>query len=140
MKISTKGRYGLRIMLDVARNDAQGPVSIPDIAKRQSISAKYTEQITGALVKCGLLRSVRGPQGGYVLLKQPSEYTVWEILLKTEGDLSPVECVNSLSCNRAESCTTRKLWQGLDDCIHSYLSNITLQDLADNKINQYNFT
>ena len=93
MKISTKGRYGVRIMLDVAKNGGGQPVRITDIAERQNISVKYTEQITGSLVKCGLLRSVRGPQGGYLLVKDAGDYTVWEILLHMEGDPAPVDCV-----------------------------------------------
>lgn len=134
MKISTKGRYGLRIMLDIARNSAGGPVKIPEISARQGISAKYTEQITGILTKSGLLRSLRGAQGGYELIKSPSDYTVGEILRKTEGDLSPVECLYDY-CDRAEGCATKTVWKGLSDCINNYLNGITLQDLLDSEGN-----
>lgn len=89
MKISTKGRYGVKIMLDIAQNGTDSPVKISDISARQNISTKYTEQITGNLARSGLVRSVRGAQGGYVLAKKASDYTVGEILRKTEGDLAP---------------------------------------------------
>lgn len=129
MKISTKGRYGLRIMLDLA--SAGGVVAIRDISERQGISIKYTEQIAGMLVRCGLVRSVRGPQGGYALAKSAENYTVFEILEKCEGDLAPVECVTTAECSRAEICATKKLWAGLYANITQYLGGITLQNLVD---------
>lgn len=132
MKISTKGRYGVRIMLDIAKNGGAVPVRISDISARQGVTVKYTEQITGNLVKCGLLRSVRGVSGGYVLVKHPKQYTVAEILRNTEGDLAPVDCVASAGlCDRAEECATKKLWDGLYRRINDYLEGVTLQDLLD---------
>lgn len=138
MKISTKGRYAVRIMADIAACDP--PVRISDIASRQGISVKYTEQITGALVKSGLLRSIRGAQGGYELVKSADKYTVGEILRKTEGDLCPVECVKSHNCVREElGCAANKLWTGLYECINNYLDGITLQDLLDSEGNPADF-
>ncbi len=139
MKISTKGRYGVWIMIDVAQNNTGLPVRIADISSRQGISVKYTEQITGILVKSGLLKSVRGAQGGYELVKSPSEYTVGEILRKTEGDISLVDCSPTSNCPHGAACTTRKLWQGLNECINNYLEGITLQDLADSNPNSSDF-
>ena len=94
MRISTKGRYALRLMLDIAMNDAEGkPVRVKDIAKRQEVSGKYLEQIVSVLTKAGYLRSIRGPQGGYLLTKHPDEYTVGMILRITEGSMEPVPCL-----------------------------------------------
>lgn len=132
MLISTKGRYAVRILLDVALHEANGAVKIAEISARQEISAKYAEQITGMLVKGGLLRSIRGAGGGYVLQKRPEQYTVAEILQKTEGDLAPVGCVTDPAyCRRQESCVTARLWSGLYQTIREYLNGITLRDLAD---------
>lgn len=130
MKISTKGRYGLRIMLDIAQHAGEGPVAIKEIAARQEISVKYTEQIMVFLVRGGLLRSVRGAQGGYELIKHPAEYTVGEILRCIEGDWAPVQCVvDESACSRREHCATIFLWQGLYNTVNNYLNGVTLQDL-----------
>ncbi len=131
MKISTKGRYSVWILIDIAQHGGSTPVRIADISSRQGITAKYTEQITGNLVRCGLLRSVRGSQGGYELLKKPQDITVGEILRKTEGDISLVDCNPSSHCPHGAGCATRKLWQGLNECVNNYLDGITLQDLVD---------
>lgn len=131
MKISTKGRYGVWVLIDVAQHGGDAPVRIADISARQGISVKYTEQITGNLVKCGLLKSVRGAQGGYQLNKSPKDITVGEILRKTEGDISLVDCNPDSHCPHGAGCTTRKLWQGLNECVNNYLDGITLQDLVD---------
>ena len=107
MRISTKGRYALRLMLDIAMNDAEGkPVRVKDIAKRQEVSGKYLEQIVSVLTKAGYLRSIRGPQGGYLLTKHPNEYTVGMILRITEGSMEPVPCLEEGSevCERMEEC------------------------------------
>lgn len=134
MKISTKGRYGVRIMLDIAQNTGGSPVRIADISARQGISVKYAEQITGLLVRGGLLRSVRGAQGGYVLTKEPREYTAAEILRAAEGDFTPVECVSDAArCGRSASCATRGLWCGLYAAVSEYLSGVTLRDIIDGK-------
>ena len=129
MKISTKGRYGVRIMADIAACGQDAPVRITDISARQGVTLKYTEQICGLLAKAGLLRSIRGAQGGYMLTKQPENYTVLEILNCLEGDLVPVGCVNSGECDRIECCTTRSLWAGLYKVVEDYLGKITVADL-----------
>lgn len=139
MKISTKGRYGVWIMIDIAQFGAGTPVKIADIALRQGLSVKYTEQITGNLVKCGLLRSVRGAQGGYELIKSPDKYTIGEILRNTEGDISLVDCNPLSNCPHGEGCLTKNLWQGLNACINNYLDGITLQDLIDSNTNAADF-
>ena len=117
MKISTRGRYALRMMLDMALSDSDKPVRVKEIAERQEISEKYMEQIMSVLNKAGFVRSVRGPQGGYFLTKKPEEYTVGMILRLTEGSLSPVDCLEEGApvCNRMDSCTTILLWRKLDD-------------------------
>jgi Rrf2 family protein len=111
MKISTKGRYALRMMVDIAQNDNGDPVRIKDISARQEISLKYLEQIVTLLVRAGYLRSVRGPQGGYHLSRKPSEYVVGDILRVTEGSLVPVECLvdEENQCERASTCVTLRL-------------------------------
>ena len=130
MKISTKGRYALRLMIDLANYNNGDPVSIKEISKRQEISEKYLEQIISALNKAGLVRSIRGSQGGYFLTKSPKEYTVGMILRVTEGDLCPVACVNNeAECDKRESCVTIKVWQKLNDAINGVVDQITLEDL-----------
>ncbi len=133
MKISTKGRYSLRMLLDLAMNGNDGYVSLKDIAERQNISKKYLEQIVPLLSKSGLLKTNRGYQGGYMLAKKPSEYTVGEILRLTEGSLAPVACLDSVTneCIRANECITLSVWQGLYEVMSNYLDGITLQDIID---------
>lgn len=131
MKISTKGRYALRLMLDIALNDAKTPVRIKDIAERQQISDKYLEQIVSSLNKAGFVKSLRGPQGGYRLTKKPEEYTVGMILRLIEGSLAPVACLDDdiNNCIRADKCPTLILWEKLYDAISEVVDNITLADL-----------
>lgn len=131
MKISTKGRYALRLMLDIALNDAKTPVRIKDIAERQQISDKYLEQIVSSLNKAGFVKSLRGPQGGYRLTKKPEEYTVGMILRLIEGSLAPVACLDDdiNNCTRADRCPTLILWEKLYDAISDVVDNITLADL-----------
>ena len=133
MKISTKGRYALRMMIDLAQNKEGKPVSVKEIAGRQNISEKYLEQIIAVLNKAGYVKSVRGPQGGYMLLKEPKEYTVGMILRLTEGNLAPVECLECEEnlCARKENCATLKVWEKLDKSIKSVVDNITLEDLLE---------
>ena len=133
MKISTKGRYALRLMLDLALNDSEKPTRIKEISSRQGISDKYLEQIIAILNKARYVRSIRGPQGGYLLTKKPEEYTVGMILRLTEGSLSPVDCLEEGApvCNRVDSCTTILLWRKLDDAIRGVVDHVTLQDLVD---------
>lgn len=131
MKISTKGRYALRLMLDIALNDAKTPVRIKDIAERQQISDKYLEQIVSSLNKAGFVKSLRGPQGGYRLTKKPEEYTVGMILRLIEGSLAPVACLDDdiNNCTRADRCPTLILWEKLYDAISEVVDNITLANL-----------
>lgn len=133
MKISTKGRYALRLMLDLAENGNGTPISLKDVARRQGISDKYLEHIISVLNKAGYLQSVRGAQGGYLLRHDPREYTVGSILRLTEGSLAPVSCVDddAPACDRSERCVTVILWKKINDAINSVVDTITLQDLVD---------
>ena len=134
MKISTKGRYALRLMLDLAENGRESYVALKDIAERQRISKKYLEQIVPMLNKSGLLRTNRGYQGGYMLAKSPDSLSVVEILRVTEGSLAPVSCLDDTvnMCERSPRCITLPLWEGLYKVVNDYLDNITLQELIDN--------
>lgn len=133
MKISTKGRYALRLMLDLAINDNGNPVRVREIADRQGISDKYLEQIISVLTKAGYVKSIRGPQGGYRLGKPASSYTAGSILRLTEGSLSPVACMEDEKnlCGRNGDCMTLPLWEKLDEAIKSVVDHITLQDMID---------
>lgn len=133
MKISTKGRYALRLMLDIAMNDAAEPVRLRDTAERQSISVKYLEQIISQLVRAGFVKSIRGPQGGYRLTKTPKEYTVGMILRQVEGSMAPVACLedDAADCERQSECVTLRIWKELDEAIHGVLSKYTLADLVE---------
>lgn len=133
MKISTKGRYALRLMLDLAMNDDGNVIRIKDIAARQGISDKYLEQIISILNKAGFVRSVRGPQGGYSLKKSPEEYTVGMILRLTEGSLAPVACVeeDAAYCEREEMCATVEVWKRLNQAINDVVDQTTLADLVE---------
>lgn len=131
MKISTRGRYALRMMLDIAMHNENGPVRIRDIAARQKVSVKYLEQIVGVLAKAGYLTSQRGPQGGYLLARKPAEYTVGMILRVTEGDLAPVACVDgAYDCPREEDCVTIRIWRELNEAISNVIDRYTLEDLV----------
>lgn len=130
LKISTKGRYALRVMVDIAINSNDSYVSVKDIAMRQNISKKYLEQIMTMLVKGKLVETTRGNVGGYRLTKQPGEYKVGDILRATEGDLTPLDCLNNASfCSRRDDCQTHKFWAGLDNAINEYVDSKTLEDL-----------
>jgi Rrf2 family protein len=133
MKISTKGRYALRLLLDLAEHQDSGYVSLKDVARRQDISKKYLEQIVSMLNRPDILKTNRGYQGGYRLAKNPNEYTVGDILRITEGGLAPVACLDqdSIQCDKAENCATLPVWQGLNKVINEYLDSITLQDIID---------
>lgn len=136
MKISTKGRYALRLMIDLARQPGDTPVSLKDVAVRQEISLKYLEQIVGILSKAGFLRSVRGPQGGYRLAREPEKFTVGEILRLTEGNLAPVACLEDPEnrCERCDQCGTVDFWTGLYAAINQYINQFTLADLVENEL------
>lgn len=133
MRVSTKGRYALRLMIDLAMNDTGKPIRIKEVAERQNISDKYLEQIIAVLNKAGYVKSVRGPQGGYILKKKPEEYTVGMILRLTEGSLAPVACVEEdiTDCERQSGCATYVLWKKMNDAVNSVVDTVTLQDLID---------
>ena len=128
MKISTKGRYALKIMIDLATNSKDTYISLKDIAKRQGISIKYLEQIIYILNKEELVLSARGNAGGYKLSKKPEEYRVGDILRAAEGDLSPTNCMKA-DCGKREDCETFSFWKGLDEVIEKYVDSKTLKDL-----------
>ena len=135
MKISTKGRYALRMLLDLAEQQGDGYISLRDIAERQEISKKYLEQIIPTLSRANLLLTNRGYQGGYRLSRTPREYTVGDVLRATEGNLAPVACLEQTpnQCTRCAECLTLPVWQGLEDVINRYLDGITLQDILDRR-------
>ena len=130
MKISTKGRYALRLMVDLAEHKDSGFIALKDVAKRQNISKKYLEQIVPVLNGAGLLTTNRGNRGGYKLAK---EYTVGDILRITEGSIAPVSCLESdvNSCERKNFCQTLYVWEGLYKVVNEYLDGITVQDIVD---------
>lgn len=132
MMISTKGRYALRVMADLASHNDEY-VSLCDISKRQEVSLKYLEAIISSLNKAGLVESRRGKSGGYRLKMSPEEYTVKKILEVTEGELIPVNCTcitDKENCKRAKTCPTMPIWQKLDKLISDYLDSVTLKDLV----------
>lgn len=131
MLISTKGRYALRIMVDLAEHRSEQYTPLKDLAQRQDISEKYLEAIIKLLVKAHLLVGLRGKGGGYRLTRAPEEYTVGEILRQTEDSLAPVACLdeNALPCRRSAQCRTLPVWQGLNQVINEYLDGVTLADL-----------
>lgn len=133
MQISTKGRYALRLFTDLAEHRNGKYIALKEIAERQSISKKYLEQIIPLFNNTDMLKVNRGSTGGYMLARDPSSYTVYDILRITEGSLAPVRCAgcNVIDCERSETCKVRYVWQGFYDVIHDYLSGITLQDIID---------
>ena len=132
MKISTKGRYALRLMLDLAVQPGDAAVPLRDVAERQEISDKYLEQIVTQLARGGLVRSVRGAGGGYLLTRDPAEYTVGEILRPLEGSLAPVSCVDgSECCCRADQCVTVEVWREIQQAVAGVVDHITLADLVE---------
>ncbi len=141
MKISTKGRYALRLMLDLALNNTGEYITIKSIAARQEISEKYLEQIISLLNRAGYVKSVRGAQGGYKLAKEPVEYTVGMILRLTEGSLSPIDCLDddTNDCSRCNRCVTKDVWKELYDAICNVVDNITLQNLVEKQLNMVPF-
>ena len=133
MKISTKGRYALRLMLDLAQYSNENEyVSIKKVSQRKDISEKYLEQIVAQLSRANFVKSIRGAQGGYRLVKAPENYTVGMILRLIEGNLSSVSCLedNPNKCQRCNNCVTLEVWQQINDAVDSVIDNITLQDLV----------
>ena len=131
MKLSTRGQYGTRAMLELALLYGQGPVLLKDVASRQDIPVSYLENLMGALRMAGLLATVRGMHGGYYLAKPPSEINLSQVIAALEGSMAPVECVDDPKhCSRAESCVTRDIWGKVKQAIEGVLESITLEDLA----------
>ena len=132
MIVSTKGRYALREMIDLAEHQAERYVPLKEVAARQDISEKYLENLLKVLVQNGFLEGLRGKGGGYRLTRSPDQYTVSEILLLTEGSLAPVSCLTpgAPACERMANCRTYTMWKGLNDLIADYFGKITLADLA----------
>ena len=131
--ISTKGRYSIRILLDLAEHGSGGYTPMKEVAARQEISLKYIEKLMPALKTAGFIESVHGIGGGYRLTREPEEYSLWEILELAEGDLAPVACLQPEApvCQRADECRTLGVWQGFYDLTRDYFSRITLADLLD---------
>lgn len=134
MKLSTKGRYGVKAMVDLAINYGESPVSIKSISKRQNISEYYLEQLFSQLRKSSLVKSVRGAGGGYTLNKEPMEITIKEVLDVLEGPIEISICLEENACNNIECCATRTVWKKIKDSIDSVTESITLQDI----VNDYN--
>lgn len=137
MKVSTKGRYAIRLMLDIAENSRNGNVSLKDVSKRQEISLKYLEQIVNMLSKSGLVRAQRGSQGGYKLQKPAEDITIGDILRVTEGDIAPVACLETEknTCSRAAICPTLSFWEGLYKVVNEYLDGTSLAELIQKNSN-----
>ncbi len=133
MKISTKGRYALRMLIDLAEQKDNGFIALKEIAERQGISKKYLEQIIPVFNRSGMLMTNRGFQGGYKLAKSPEEITVGEILKNTEGSMAPVACLEQTpnQCERCNECLTLPIWEGLQKVVNEYLDSITLQDILE---------
>lgn len=129
--ISTKGRYAIRLMIDLAEQNSETPVSLDSIATRQNISKKYLESIVKLLVTQKLVKGVSGKNGGYSLTRKPSEYTILEILKVTEGSMATVACLeeNAQKCPREDQCKTVSMWRGYNELVHNYFKGITVQDL-----------
>ena len=132
MRISTKGRYATRLMLDLALHYDCGYIPLKAVSQRQNISDKYLEQIITQLSRAGFVRSARGAQGGYQLTKAPEEYTVGDILRTTEGSLAPVSCLemNGGTCEMARNCVTMEVWQQIEDAVNGVVDHITPADLV----------
>jgi len=133
LKLSTRGRYGVKAMIDLALHRDEAPVSLKSIAERQGISEHYLEQLIAVLRKAGLVRSVRGAQGGYILGKDPSEILIGDIIRVLEGPIAPVECVSEEDpecCEKADFCVTRTIWEKVRDSITDVLDSISLEDMV----------
>ncbi|MEW8955546.1 Rrf2 family transcriptional regulator [Clostridium sp.] len=131
MKLSTKGKYGVKAMVDLAIHYKGSPVSIKSISKRQHISEYYLEQLFSPLRKSGLIKSIRGAQGGYVLNKAPEEITVADIMNVLEGPIEISDCVDSTTCSNIDCCATRLLWEKIKNSIDSVMESVTLRDIVD---------
>ena len=134
MKLSTKGRYGVKAMVDLAIHYGESPISIKSISQRQGISEYYLEQLFSALRKAKLIKSIRGAQGGYVLNKLPEEITVADIMEVLEGPIEISDCVEGTTCNNGNCCATRLVWQKIKTSIEDVTTSVTLKDI----VNDYN--
>lgn len=132
MKISTKGRYALRMLVDIAEQHTDAPIPLKDISQRQNISKKYLEQIVPILNRTGLLKTIRGYKGGYLLGRDAQDITVYDIITATEGSVAPVACLDNTAavCTRNDCCQTLWIWQGLNQQIIAYLQGITVADVV----------
>lgn len=133
LKLSTKGRYGVRAMLDLAQHAGEGPIALKSIAERTELSEHYLEQLISGLRKAGLVRSVRGAQGGYVLGKEANQISVGDVIRVLEGPIAPVECVSEEDpecCQKAQYCVTRTIWEKIRDSIADVVDSITLEDMV----------
>ncbi|MFZ5597475.1 MAG: RrF2 family transcriptional regulator [Bacillota bacterium] len=133
MRLSTRGHYGLKAMFDLAKHYGAGPIPLKSVAERQNISEHYLEQLIAVLRKSGLVRSVRGAQGGYILARSPDKIVVGDIIRVLEGPIAPVECVSELrevECDQADCCITRTVWEKVRDSIVQVLDSITLEDMC----------
>ena len=141
MLISTKGRYAMCVMLDLAEHYQEGPVALKDISSRQNISKKYLEQIVALLNRPEILKTVRGAQGGYMLAKSPDKYTVADVLRLSEGSLAPVQNLEDpTDAAAASDAQLLPLWQGLYDVVNGYLEGITLQSILDRRMESYDYS
>lgn len=141
MKLSTKGRYGLKAMFDLALNYGEGPIALNNIAERQSISVHYLEQLIATLRKAGLVKSVRGAQGGYMLADRPQNVTVGDVIRTLEGPIAPSECViedEDNDCTKASYCVTRTIWEKIKYSIDNVIDSISLQDMVDDYTKLHN--
>lgn len=138
MKISSKGRYAIQLMVDLALNNTGDYITIKSIAERQDLSIKYLEQIIAILNRAGYVKSTRGSRGGYKLAKDPAEYTVGMILSLTEGNLAPVACLEDETnqCERSDKCITLSIWKELNEAIYNVVDNITLADLVNKQLHK----
>ena len=130
MKLSTKGRYGVKAMVELAINYGGAPLSIKTISKRQNISEYYLEQLFSPLRKAKLITSIRGAQGGYVLSREPKDITVAEIMYVLEGPIEIAECIDGVSCDNLDCCATRLLWAKIKNSIDDVMKSVTLQDIV----------
>lgn len=141
MMISTKGRYALRVLVDMAEHPSSDNIPLKEIAERQEISEKYLENIVKDLVKAGIIKGLRGKGGGYQLNRAPDQINVYDVICLMEGTLAPVACLEAEKppCRRMSDCRTLALWKGLDDAVHSYLSAYTVADLMQKESDGFDY-
>lgn len=136
MKFSTRGRYGVQIMVDLAQHATEGPISLKSVADRQKLSEHYLEQLVPELRKAGLVKSIRGSQGGYILAKKPEDIIIGDVIRILEGPIAPVDCTNESNglscCEKTDFCVTREVWVKVRDSINDVVDSISLADLLNN--------